>query len=142
MKWQSRGLILDPHWTSEAPAWLPPVLLPLDVFIKRNLFFWRAKRFGGYQVFLLFHLFPFLVTFLKRIHLISFMALFLLPVFLLNCSPAKMPHIVKHFGIDFHVVENECTWETTLCDSESAAGSQLVVCSHDLALSASFLEYF
>lgn len=62
------------------------------------------------------------------------MALFLPVVFSFNCNPLRMPHIEKQFGIDFHVVEINILWETTLvCDSESAARSQLVVCSHDVA---------
>lgn len=38
VKWQSRDLILDTHGTPEVPAWLPLVLLPLDVFRKRSIF--------------------------------------------------------------------------------------------------------
>lgn len=54
-------------------------------------------------------------------------------LFLLNRSLREC-HTETEHGVDFHVVEMRVLWATTLlCDSESAAGSQLMVCKHDLA---------
>lgn len=51
VKRQSRDLLLDTHWTSEAPTWLLLVLLPLHVFIKGNICFKGVRGLVGIKCF-------------------------------------------------------------------------------------------
>ena len=79
-------------------------------FNTKGNFFLGLRGLDRYQVFLLFHSFPYLIVFLQRMKfdiMHSWLCFFL--VFLLHCNPSGMPHTEKQFGIDFHVVESEYT---------------------------------